>query len=92
MGDVFNGFDLSKRANLTAQRGNINAECQTCLLKSRCINTCGCINYNLTGSINKTNGVLCFFQKLVIEVADRIASTLYQEKNSLFLNKFYHGI
>lgn len=92
MGDVFNGFDALKRANLIAQRGNINTECQTCSLKSRCINTCGCTNYNLTGSINTTNGVVCFFQKLFIEVADRVASTLYQEKNRLFLEKFYNGI
>jgi len=89
IGDVFSGFDASKRANLIAQRGNTNLECQTCPVKSRCVNNCGCTNYTLTGSINTTNGVVCFFQKLFIEVADRIASTLYREKNRLFMEKFY---
>jgi len=89
IGDVFNGFDATKRANLIAQRGNTNLECQTCPVKNRCINNCGCTNYYLTGSINTTGGIVCFFQKLFIEVADRVASTLYREKNILFLEKFY---
>ena len=89
IGDVFNGFDFSKRAKLIAQRGNTNPECQTCPVKNRCTNNCGCTNYTLTKSINRTDGVVCFFQKLFIEVADRVASTLYQEKNRVFIDKFY---
>ncbi len=89
IGNVHSGFDHSKRASLIAQRGNSNKECQDCPLKERCTNSCGCTNYTLTGSINSVNGVICFFQKLFIEVADRVASTLYQEKNEIFLGKFY---
>ncbi len=89
IGYVYNGFDFSKRNKLIAQRGNSNEECKTCELKERCTNSCGCTNYTLTNSISTTNGVVCFFQKLFIEVADEVASTLYQEKNEMFLRKFY---
>jgi len=90
IGDVFDGIDPAKRADLIANRGNVDPECQACPLKSRCLNSCGCTNYTLTGSINTTDGVVCFFQKLLIEVADQIASTLYQERNRLFIEKFYN--
>ena len=89
IGNVYSGFDHSKRNKLISQRGNSDEECKTCPLKERCSNSCGCTNYTLTESINSTNGVVCFFQKLFIEVADNVASTLYAEKNELFLQKFY---
>jgi len=89
IGNVYSGFDHAKRNRLIEQRGNSNEECRTCPIKERCSNSCGCTNYTLTESIDKTNGVVCFFQKLFIEVADNVASTLYAEKNKLFLQKFY---
>ena len=89
IGNVYSGFNLSKQNELIAQRENSNEECKTCELKERCTNSCGCTNYTLTNSISTTNGVVCFFQKLFIEVADEVASTLYQEKNEMFLRKFY---
>ena len=89
IGNVYSGFNLSKRNELISQRGNSNEECKTCELKERCTNSCGCTNYTLTNSISTTNGVVCFFQKLFIEVADNVASTLYKEKNEMFLKKFY---
>jgi len=89
IGSVYEGFDTAKRHQLITQRGNINEECQTCPIKHRCMNSCGCTNYTLTGHINTTSGVICFFQTLFVEVADRVASTLYQERNAHFIQKFY---
>ncbi len=89
MGNVFSGFDMSKRTEILSTRGNKTKECQDCAIKDRCFNNCGCTNYGLTGSINQTNGVLCFFQKLFVEMADKMASKLQKEKNKLFLEKFY---
>ena len=89
MGNVYDGFDHEKRNRLIEQRGNSNEECKTCPVKERCTNSCSCTNYTLTGQIDITNGVVCFFQKLFIEVADEVASTLYEEKNELFMQKFY---
>jgi len=89
MGNVYSGFDSSQRAKLIKERGNTNEECKTCPLKERCTNSCGCTNYTLTNSINTTHGTICFFQKLFIEVADKVGSTLYEERNQMFMEKFY---
>ena len=54
------------------------------------MNWCGCINYAMTGAINNTDGILCFHERLAIDVADRVASTLYAEANQAFLARFYY--
>ncbi len=89
IGNVFSGFNSQALANTIASRGNKNVECKDCEFESRCANSCGCTNFYLTGDIAKTNGVLCYFQKLIINTADEIASRLYSEKNELFMKKFY---
>jgi len=89
IGDVKKGFNSKALANIVASRGNRNIECQECAYKSRCINSCGCTNYILTGDIALTGATVCFFQKLFIDSADEVANILYNEKNSLFLSKFY---
>jgi uncharacterized protein len=89
IGNVHEGFDTQARNQVLQTRGNVDIECQTCPVQSRCVNHCGCTNHYLTGSINTTGGTLCFFQKLMIEVADEVANTLYAERNRLFLERFY---
>ena len=89
IGNVFNGFDGEALAKIISSRGNKNEECQECEFKPRCVNSCGCTNYYLTGDIAQTNGVLCYFQKLIINTADEIANELYNSKNELFIKKFY---
>ncbi len=89
IGDVFNGFDSQALAQTIATRGNKNEECKECKFEPRCANSCGCTNYYLTGDIAKTDGVLCYFQKLIINTADEIAGELYNDKNKLFMKKFY---
>jgi uncharacterized protein len=89
IGNVYEGFDVETRDQVIQTRGNTDTECQTCPVRDRCVNHCGCTNHYLTGSINTTGGTLCFFQKLMIAVADEVANTLYEEKNRLFLERFY---
>lgn len=89
IGNVKYGFNSKALSDIISTRGNINIECKECAYKSRCINSCGCTNYILTGNIALTDATVCFFQKLFIDSADEIANTLYNEKNRLFLNKFY---
>jgi len=90
IGSVHTGYDMAKRVALLGQRGNHDLECASCSLRDRCMNWCGCVNYTTTGAIDSAPGVLCFHEKLAIRVADRIASTLYHEKNASFLTRFYH--
>jgi len=90
IGNVYEGFDVEARSHLIQTRGNTDEECRSCPVQHRCVNHCGCTNHYLTGSISGTGGTLCFFQKLMIAVADEVDNTLYAEKNKLFLEHFYH--
>lgn len=89
IGNVFDGFDDTKRMALLKKRGGSNPECRECVLRERCMNWCGCINYATTGETDKVHEVVCFHEQLTIEVADRAAATLYDESNPYFLAKFY---
>jgi uncharacterized protein len=90
IGDVRGGFDEAKRAAVLARRGNVNAECLRCACRSRCMNWCCCINYTLTGAIDRTDGIVCFHERAAIAVADRVAALLYAERNPAFLKRFYY--
>lgn len=90
IGNVFDGFDDKKYIGLLRQRGNTNPECTDCGLRERCMNWCGCINYATTGSIHQVAGIVCFHEKIAMEVADRVGSTLYAEANPAFLRQFYY--
>jgi uncharacterized protein len=90
IGDIFNGFDEKKRASVLASRGNVNGECIGCEYRTRCMNWCCCINYTLTGAIDQTDGIVCFHERAAIEVADRVAGQLFEERNPAFLQRFYY--
>lgn len=90
-GDVRSGIDRAKQHYYIATRGNATPECRICALRRRCTNTCGCTNYAGTGRINHVSPFLCNLQQTLIRLADELAETLYQEKNSVFMDKFYCG-
>lgn len=90
-GDVRSGIDRARQHYYITTRGNATPECRICTLRHRCTNTCGCTNYAGTGTINQVSPFLCNLQQTLIRLADSMAETLYQEKNSAFMNKFYCG-
>ena len=89
MGSVHTGYDLARKVALLGELGNSDPECASCLLRSRCMNWCGCVNYTTTGAIDSAPGLVCFHEKLAIRVADHLAEILYHEKNRSFLSRFY---
>ncbi len=90
-GDVRSGIDRARQHYYIATRGNATPECRICALRHRCTNTCGCTNYAGTGTINHVSPFLCNLQQTLIRLADELAETLYQGKNSVFMDKFYCG-
>lgn len=89
IGNVFDGFDETRRNRIVACRGNIVEECRDCPLRERCMNWCGCINYATTGAVNQVAGIVCHHEQMAIQAADEAAATLYAERNQAFLAKFY---
>jgi uncharacterized protein len=89
IGDVWQGVDTAARDRLIDEKNRVLADCATCALLPRCMHWCGCVNFAMTGSVGEVSGLLCWFEATVIEAADRVAETLYAEKNPLFLKRFY---
>jgi uncharacterized protein len=92
IGTVAQGYDSAALLRLLARRGNRNPACGACPLKPRCMNWCGCVNYVTSGGdIGRVGAFTCWHEKLVIEIADRIAGALWDARNPAFLAKFYGG-
>jgi len=89
IGHVDTGFDELARLSLIARRGNHEPDCAECALRERCMNWCGCINHATTGAIDRVSALVCFHEQLCIREADRAAEQLWEERNPLFLRKYY---
>jgi len=90
LGDVFLGIDRAQQTQVLAQRGNTDEPCETCAIRDRCMNWCGCVNYATTGAIDRTAGILCFHEKMAVEIADEVATRLFAEGNPTFFQRFYY--
>ncbi|MBM4370722.1 MAG: radical SAM protein [Deltaproteobacteria bacterium] len=89
IGTVFEGVDTAARDRLIAAKNAVLSECADCGLVNRCMHWCGCVNYAMTGSVGEVSGLLCWFEQLFIEEADRAAGILFAEKNPGFIKRFY---
>lgn len=89
MGNVFDGLNPKTCHDLANARQVTNSECMTCDLKTRCRNWCSCVNHRLTGSFDKTGPLICFHERMAIQIADQVASSLFKEKNKTFMQTFY---
>ncbi|HQI04653.1 MAG TPA: radical SAM protein [bacterium] len=89
LGDVNSGFDWKKCSEVSTENHSPRTQCSDCSLDGRCITYCPCLNWDTTGSMTQVPGILCAFESMVIPVADRIARTLFKEKNRSFMKKHY---
>jgi uncharacterized protein len=89
LGNIKTGLDLRKRAGILAAAGREWEDCRKCGYRGRCFHYCSAINFRITGDFSHPPPVLCRLEQLTIEAADRLAETLYQEKNPQFLRRFY---
>jgi uncharacterized protein len=89
IGDIWDGVDPVRRDRLRDAKNVVPADCQGCVLQPRCMYWCGCVNYATTGRVDGVTGTLCHLEQLFIKAADRVASTLYQERNRVFLERYY---
>lgn len=90
IGDVVSGIDEPKRRRLRDESQDEKEPCRRCAIRRRCHNTCGCLNWQTTGTVNRVSPVLCAYEQMLIPLADQVAETLYREQNPLFLNKHYN--
>lgn len=87
IGNVFDGIDVSRQIEIS-KRQSTPAECKECDLNERCTNSCGCTNRLETGDENKVSPLTCTYERMIIEIADRIAGELYENYCDKFKAQF----
>lgn len=70
-------------------RGPVNPECGSCGERWRCGSYCACANRAETGRTDLAGGTQCWHERTTARVADRIAETLWAERNTPFIAWFY---
>lgn len=90
IGNCDKGIDFSARKKLIEQSGKENEICKTCAINKRCKHTCACRNYLSTKDINGLSPIICEFERIIIEISDKMAEKLYEKNLKLFMQKYYN--
>jgi uncharacterized protein len=91
IGSLETGIDEKARARLFKESQAEKEQCLGCAISKRCNNTCGCLNWQTTGSINTISSVLCKNEQVLMPIADRVGNYLFKKRNPLFLHKHYNA-
>ncbi len=90
IGNCKDGIDVQARLDLIRNSKKEIDICQECDLKKRCKHTCPCRNYSLTGDVNGLSPIVCEFERIIIEISDRMAEKQYKAGSKLFIQKYYN--
>lgn len=89
IGHVATGVDESAREQIHAESEQEKPECRGCALRLRCNNSCGCLNWQTTGSLNAVSPTVCRHEQMLMPIADRVGRELYRRRDPHFLHKHY---
>ena len=90
IGHVDTGLDEARREEIYCRNEAEKPTCAACALNGRCHNKCGCMNLQTTGSLDALPPLLCEYERIIFPIADRLADTLYKERNPLFIHRHYN--
>lgn len=90
IGNYKDGIDIEARNQLISSTGKEILICKECSVRKRCKHTCACRNFLTTRKVNELSPIVCEFERIVIDVSDKIAEKLYKQNSKLFLQKFYN--
>jgi uncharacterized protein len=91
IGHVGTGVDEAARERIHAESEREKPACQECALRLRCNNSCGCLNWQTTGSVNTISPTLCRHEQMLMPIADRLGRELYRRRDPHFLHKHYNA-
>ncbi|MCK5149016.1 radical SAM protein [bacterium] len=92
IGHVDTGIDMEKQKAIFQLSQEEKKGCEGCMISDRCNHTCGCLNWQTMGDINKVSPVLCHHEQMLMRIADRVGKVLYKERNPTFLHKQYNSL
>lgn len=90
IGNCENGINKKKQEEIHKLLKQEMEDCIGCSYRKRCNHTCSCINKAFTNNPKQTSPFTCEIERITINTADKIAKTLYSEKNPVFIQKFYN--
>lgn len=90
IGHVQEGVDSACNNHIHACSEQPKPECDGCPLINRCSNWCACINYMDTGTVTQVSPVVCYNEKILIEIVDKTADRLWKQHNNMFVHKHYN--
>jgi uncharacterized protein len=88
IGSVSDGLDEAKMSLLRERHGSVPKRCRDCPLRTRCQNWCGAVNFTVTGAVDEVPEIVCFHERMSIEVADRVGTVLLDEGCPAFAERF----
>lgn len=92
MGDVFAGVDAERQARVHALADREHAPCVGCALAPRCNHTCGCLNWQATGSVETVSPVLCEHERLLLPIVDALGERLWARRSAFFVQKQHNAM
>ncbi len=92
IGHVDTGIDDNRRTLIYDRNAAEKETCVDCAVRQRCNHYCGCLNKQATGSIETISPVQCAHERLIIPIADNLASKLYKRRSPMFIQKHYNDM
>lgn len=90
LGNVFDGFNPERLAEIRAASGAPKQPCGDCSYNDgTCANECACEHYSATGRIDTPAPALCEHEQVIVPIATRVGNTLWRERNPVFMQKLY---
>ena len=87
LGNVFDGIDEKKVIELV-KKSSTPKTCIGCDLVKRCTNSCGCANRMNTSDENKVSPLQCTYERMLIDISDKLGEELYQIDPERFAKEF----
>lgn len=92
IGDIINGINKERQEELYRESKEHDEVCSSCVYFNRCNNKCSCLNWQLTGLVNKISPKICECERVLIPIVDSLGKKLFQNKRSMFIQKHYNSI
>ena len=92
IGDIFSGFDNSKREHFEKKANDMPVSCRECAINKRCNYMFSNLGYNGEDYFPNISPVQCFHEQMITPIADTLAEKLYSKRNALFIHKHYNDM
>ena len=88
MGHVSTGIDRDRQRAIYLASLAPEPDCAGCAVEGRCRHHCACLNFSLTGDMHRVAPVQCEHERILIPVADALASRLYERGSARFMLEY----